>query len=101
MKNVSQAVLDAFKPTVLLTPAAQEHTSRHADFLHSAAVAKLGEHSFMLQHHTLTFVTDLLSAEPVTLEHLRAQSMWELAYGHQFFFWGCLSQSGMQNGTLL
>ena len=93
MKNVSQAVLDAFKPTVLLTPAVQEHTSRHAD-LHSAAVAKLGGHSFMLQHHMLTFVTDLLSAEPVTLEHLRAQSVWELAYGHQFFFWGCSPQSG-------
>lgn len=100
MQNVTQAVLNAFKPIDLLASAAQKHALKHQD-LHTAAVAKLGSNCFMLQHHMLSFVTDLLSAEPLTLQHLRAEALWELAYGHQLFFWGCSAHKGRGNLTWL
>lgn len=93
IEHVTETMLNAFKPVELLAPGAQEHASRHQD-LHSAAVAKLSHDSFLLQHYTLNFLSDLLSAKPAVLQHLRAESVWELAYGRQFFFWGRVAHTG-------
>lgn len=97
MKNTSEAVLNAFKPVHLLPQAAQEHTASHQE-RHNAAALRLGTDSFILQHHTLSFVSELLTAEPASLQHLRAQALWEVAYGHQVFFWGTASAKGTASG---
>lgn len=93
MQHITEAVLNAFRPRAMLAAPSEEHASKHQD-LHAAAVSKLSQDSSILQHHALSFLTDLLSVEPAMLQYLRAQSTWELAYGRCFFFWGCDAQSG-------
>ena len=85
MKETSNAVLDAFRP--IPAPSNPQRTTTHQDELHSTALIKLSQGSCILQHHALKFVSSLLLAEPGTLEHLKAEGLWELAYGNTFFFW--------------
>lgn len=92
MKQTANAVLDAFRPgpaSGMVNPQGSPPTTfpTHQDELRSTAVIKLSQGSCVLQHHTLKFVSSLCLAEPGALEHLKAEGLWELAYGDAFFFW--------------
>lgn len=92
MKQTATAVLNAFCPGPAPVhpqgnPSVPTPAPTHQDELHSTALIKLSQESCVLQHHTLKFVSSLFGAEPGALEHLKAEGLWELAYGHAFFFW--------------
>lgn len=92
MKQTATAVLDAFRPGPAAGPvnpqgAPATPTPTHHDELHSTALIKLCQGNCVLQHQALNFVSALFLAEPAALEHLKAEGLWELAYGDAFFFW--------------
>ena len=82
MQQTTNAVLNAFRPNPASTV-----TTTYQDELHSTALIKLAQGTCILQHHALDFVSSIFLAEPSTLEHLRAEGLWELAFGEVFFFW--------------
>ena len=92
MKQTANAVLNAFRPgptpgTVNPHGTPPTPAPTHQDELHSTALIKLSQGTCILQHHTLKFVSSLFLAEPGASEHLKAEGLWELAYGDAFFFW--------------
>lgn len=90
MKQTANAVLDAFRPgptAGAVNPHGAPLTPTHHDELHSTALIKLSQGDCILQHQALKFVSSLFLAEPATLEHLKAEGLWELAYGETFFLW--------------
>lgn len=86
MKQVTSCLLNAFRTSPLLPEPLPLFPNEAA--IHTTAIAKLAQDTCTLQHHALNFVSAILAAEPATLKHLRAEGLWDLAYGHLFFFWG-------------
>ncbi|KAL0021859.1 hypothetical protein WJX77_009077 [Trebouxia sp. C0004] len=86
MKQVTSCLLNAFQTSPLLPEPSTLFSNEAA--IHTTAVAKLAQDTCTLQHHALKFVAAVLVAEPATLKHLRAEGLWDLAYGQLFFFWG-------------
>ncbi len=86
MKQVTSCLLNAFRPSPLQPEQSPQFPNEAA--IHTTAIAKLAQDTCTLQHHGLNFVAALLAAEPATLKHLRAEGLWDLAYGQLFFFWG-------------
>ena len=92
MKQTIHAVLSAFQPNP--TSSAAQGAPTPQDELHSTALIKLSQRSCLLQHHALDFLSSLFLAEPNTLQHLRAEGLWDLAFGNFFFFWRTASTEG-------
>lgn len=86
MKQVTCCLLNAFR-TAPLQPEPSPLFPNEAA-IHTTAIAKLAQDTCTLQHHALSFVAAILVAEPATLKHLRAEGLWDLAYGQLFFLWG-------------
>jgi hypothetical protein len=86
MKEVTSCLLNAFQTSPLLPEPSRLSANEAA--IHTTAVAKLAQDTCVLQHHALNFVAAILVAEPAALKHLRAEGLWDLAYGQLFFFWG-------------
>ncbi len=86
MKQVTSCLLNAFRTSPL--PPEPSPLFPNEAAIQTTAVAKLAQDTCTLQHHALNFVAALLTAEPATLKHLRAEGLWDLACGQLFFFWG-------------
>ncbi|KAL3142038.1 hypothetical protein ABBQ32_004670 [Trebouxia sp. C0010 RCD-2024] len=91
MQQTTNAVLNAFRPNP--APVSPHGTPTHQDELHSTALVKLSQGTCILQHHALKFVSSMFLVEPSTLEHLRAEGLWDLAFGEVFFFWNVRHES--------
>ena len=94
MKQLTSTLLNAFRSTFPSSDSQLPAFSQ--DALHAEAIGKLTRNSCILQHHALKFVTSLLLAEPGSIKHLRAEGLWELAFGDLFFFWGGAADQGQQ-----